>query len=50
MLQVGSSLNHRADAKPQVRSSHYLFLFQSDARIACAMGLALSDSVNDIPV
>ena len=50
MLQVESSLNHRADAKPQVWSSHYSSLFQSDARITCAMGLTLSDSVNDIPV
>ena len=50
MLQVKSSLNHRADAKPQVWSSHYLLLFQSDACIACAMGLALSDSVDDISV
>ena len=50
MLQVESSLNHRADAKSQVWSSHYSSLFQSDACIACAMGLALSDSVDDIPV
>ena len=50
VLHVESSLNHRADAKPQVWLSHYLFLFQSDACIACAMSSALSDSVNDIPV
>ena len=50
MLQVESSLNHRADAKPQVWSSHYSSLFQSDACIACAMSPALSDSVDDIPV
>ena len=50
MLQVRSSLNHRADAKPQVWSSHYLLIFQSDACIACAMSPALSDSVDDIPV
>ena len=50
MLQVESSLNHRADAKPQVWSSYYLSLFQSDACIACAMSLALSDSVDDISV
>ena len=50
MLQVKSSLNHRADAKPQVWLSHYLSLFQSDACIACAMSSALSDSVNDISV
>ena len=50
MLQVESSLNHRADTKPQVWSSHYSLLFQSDACIACAMSLTLSDSVNDISV
>ena len=50
MLQVESSLNHRADTKPQVWLSHYSSLFQSDACIACAMSLALSDSVNDISV
>ena len=50
MLQVKSSLNHRADAKPQVWSSHYLSLFQNDACITCAMSLALSDLVNDISV
>ena len=50
MLQVESSLNHRADAKPQVWLSHYSFLFQSDVCITCAMSLTLSDSVNDISV
>ena len=50
MLQVESLLNHRADTKPQVWSSHYSSLFQSDARIACAMSTALSDTVNDISV
>ena len=50
MLQVESSLNHRADAKPQVWLSHYSLLFQSDVCIACAMSLTLSDSVNDISV
>ena len=50
MLQVRSSLNHRADAKPQVWLSHYSSLFQSDVCITCAMSLALSDSVNDISV
>ena len=50
MLQVDSSLNHRADAKPQVWLSHYLSLFQSDVCIACAMSLTLLNSVNDISV
>ena len=50
MLQVESSLNHRADTKSQIWSSHYLSLFQSDVCIACAMSLALSDSVNDISI
>ena len=50
MLQVKSSLNHRTDTKPQVWLSYYLSLFQSDACIACAMILALLNSVNDIPV